>query len=139
MQDVLERPVTSYMHRLFVVLDESMSVASAVKQMHSHNAGTIVVSRGNTPIGIVTDSDIIDKVVMRGEDSDEVFLKSIMSAPLVTISPKGTVKHALQLMRLNQIKRIPVADTSGILGVVTQESSLLSQLSLEQPLEKAQA
>jgi trk system potassium uptake protein TrkH len=99
-----------------------MSVASAVKQMHSHNAGTIVVSRGNTPIGIVTDSDIIDKVVMRGEDSDEVFLKSIMSAPLVTISPKGTVKHALQLMRLNQIKRIPVADTSGILGVVTQES-----------------
>jgi trk system potassium uptake protein len=122
MQDVLERPVTSYMHRLFVVLDESMSVASAVKQMHSHNAGTIVVSRGNTPVGIVTDSDIIDKVVMRGEDSDEVFLKSIMSAPLVTISPKGTVKHALQLMRLNQIKRIPVADTSGILGVVTQES-----------------
>jgi trk system potassium uptake protein TrkH len=99
-----------------------MSVASAVKQMHSHNAGTIVVSRGNIPVGIVTDSDIIDKVVMRGEDSDEVFLQSIMSAPLVTISPKGTVKHALQLMRLNQIKRVPVADTSGILGVVTQES-----------------
>ena len=50
------------------------------------------------------------------------FLKSIMSAPLVTISPKGTVKQALQLMRLNQIKRIPVADTFGILGVVTQEA-----------------
>ena len=122
MQDVLERPVTSYMHRLFVILDENMSVASAVKQMHSHNAGTIIVLRGNTPVGIVTDSDVINKVVMKGEDSDEVFLKSIMSAPLVTISPKGTVKQALQLMRLNEIKRIPVADTSGILGVVTQES-----------------
>jgi trk system potassium uptake protein len=122
MQDVLERPVTSYMHRLFVILDENMSVASAVKQMHSHNAGTIIVLRGNTPVGIVTDSDIINKVVMKGEDSDEIFLKSIMSAPLVTISPKGTVKQALQLMRLNEIKRIPVVDTSGILGVVTQES-----------------
>jgi trk system potassium uptake protein len=122
MQDVLERPVTSYMHRLFVILDENMSVASAVKQMHSHNAGTIIVLRGNTPVGIVTDTDIINKVVMKGEDSDEVFLKSIMSAPLVTISPKGTVKQALQLMRLNEIKRVPVADTSGILGVVTQES-----------------
>ncbi|MDQ4016459.1 MAG: CBS domain-containing protein [Thermoproteota archaeon] len=99
-----------------------MSVASAVKQMHSHNAGTIIVLRGNTPVGIVTDTDIINKVVMKGEDSDEVFLKSIMSAPLVTISPKGTVKQALQLMRLNEIKRVPVADTSGILGVVTQES-----------------
>jgi trk system potassium uptake protein TrkH len=95
MQDVLERPVTSYMHRLFVILDENTSVASAVKQMHSHKADTIIVLRGNTPVGIVTDSDIIDKVVMKGEDSDEVFLKSIMSAPLVTISPKGTVKQAL--------------------------------------------
>jgi trk system potassium uptake protein TrkH len=45
-----------------------------------------------------------------------------MSAPLVTISPKGTVKQALQLMRLNQIKRIPIADSFGILGVVTQEA-----------------
>lgn len=122
MQNVLERPVTSYMHRLFVILDENMSVASAVKQMHSHNAGTIIVLRGNTPVGIVTDTDIINKVVMKGEDSDEVFLKSIMSAPLVTISPKGTVKQALQLMRLNQIKRIPIADSFGILGVVTQEA-----------------
>jgi trk system potassium uptake protein len=59
---------------------------------------------------------------MKGEDSDEVFLKSIMSAPLVTISPKGTVKQALQLMRLNQIKRVPIADSFGILGVVTQEA-----------------
>src|ERR671915_101711 len=122
MQDVLERPVTSYMHRLFVILDENMSVASAVKQMHSHNASSIIVLRGNTSVGIVTDTDIINKVVMKGEDSDEVFLKSIMSAPLVTISPKGTVKQSLQLMRLNQIKRVPIADTFGILGVVTQES-----------------
>jgi trk system potassium uptake protein TrkH len=110
------------MHRLFVVLDENTSVSSAVKQMHSHNADTIIVLRGNTPVGIVTDSDIINKVVMRGEDSDDVFLNSIMSAPLVTISPKGTVKQSLQLMRLNQIKRIPIVDSSGILGVVTQEA-----------------
>jgi trk system potassium uptake protein TrkH len=110
------------MHRLFVILDENISVASAVKQMQSHNADTIIVLRGNTPTGIVTDSDIIDKVVMRGEDSDEVFLKSIMSAPLITISPKGTVQQALQLMRLNQIKRIPVADATLILGVVTQQA-----------------
>ena len=122
MQDVLERPITSYMHRLFVIVDESANVAAAVQQMHSHNAATIIASRGNIPVGIVTDSDIIDKVVMRGEDSDQVFLKSIMTSPIVTLSPKGTVKQALNLMRLNQIKRIPVADSSGILGIVTQES-----------------
>ena len=122
MQEVLERPVASYMHRLFVILDENTSVASAVKQMHSHNADAIIVLRGKTPVGIVTDTDILNKVVMKGEDSDEVFLKSIMSSPLVTISPKGTVKQALNLMRLNQIKRIPVADMLGVIGLVTQEA-----------------
>ena len=47
--------------RLFVILDENTSVSSAVKQMQSHNADTIIVSRGNMLVGIVTDSDIIDK------------------------------------------------------------------------------
>ena len=122
MPGILERPVTSYMHRLFIILDENTSVASAVKQMHSHNAEAIIVLRDNMHVGIVTDSDLIDKVVMKGEDSDEVFLKSIMSTPLVSISPKGTVKQALHLMRLNQIKRLPVVDSSAVLGIVTQQA-----------------
>ena len=122
MPGILERVVTSYMHRLFIILDENTSVASAVKQMHSHNAEAIIVLRDNMHVGIVTDSDLIDKVVMKGEDSDEVFLKSIMSTPLVCISPKGTVKQALHLMRFNQIKRIPVVDASGVLGIVTQQA-----------------
>lgn len=75
------------MHRLFVILDENTNVASTVQQMNSRSADVIIVSRGNIPVGIVTDSDMLDKVVMKGEDSDQVFLKSIMSELLVTISP----------------------------------------------------
>jgi trk system potassium uptake protein TrkH len=110
------------MHRLFIVLDENTNVASAVQQMSLHKAKVIIVSRKGVASGIVTDSDILDQVVMKGEDSDEVFLKSIMSSPLVTISPRSTVKQALHLMRLNQVKRLPIVDTSGVAGVVTQES-----------------
>ena len=120
--DVLEKSITSYMHRLFVVLDQNTNVASAVQQMSANSAETIIVSINDRPSGIVTDSDVLDGVVMTGKDSDQVFLKSIMSTPLVTISPKGTVKQALQLMRLNAVKRIPVTDGTAILGIVTQES-----------------
>lgn len=104
------------------MLDESMSVHSAVQQMNLHKAEAIIVSRNGSAVGIVTDSDILDQVVMRGEDSDDIFLKSIMSVPLVTISARGTARQALELMRLNQVKRIPITDTSGVVGVVTQES-----------------
>jgi hypothetical protein len=46
------------MHRLFVILDEDPSVASAVKQMHSHNADAIIVLRGNMHVVIVTDRQL---------------------------------------------------------------------------------
>ena len=58
---------------------------------------------------------------MKGEDSDQVFLKSIMSSPIITISARANARQALELMRLNVIKRIPVTDNIHILGIVTQE------------------
>lgn len=121
MDGVLERPVTSFMHRLFVVLHEDANVAYAVQHMQSHNAEAIIVMKDGAASGIITDSDVLDKVVMRGEDSDMVYLKSIMSTPVVTMSARGTVRQALNLMRLNHIKRIPITDSSGVVGIVTQE------------------
>ena len=121
MDNVLERPVTTYMHRTFVILDENTNVASAVQQMHLNKADVIIVSKDGAANGIVTDSDILDEVAMKGEDSDQVYLRSIMSTPLVTLSAKGTVKQALQLMRLNQVKRVPITDAAGVVGIVTQE------------------
>jgi trk system potassium uptake protein TrkH len=90
--------------------------------MHDKKAETIIVkNEKNEYVGIVTDSDILDKIVMRGEDSDQVSLKTIMSSPLLTISAKANARQALELMRLNVVKRIPVTDNIHILGIVTQE------------------
>ena len=121
-QDVLERPAMSYMQREFVTLEEGASVASAVEQMQSQKLESVIVTRGGLAVGIVTSGDVVEKVVLKGEDSGRISLKSVMSYPLVTMSSAGTVKQALQLMRLNKIKRIAVADGIGIIGVVTQRS-----------------
>ena len=66
--ETLERPVLSYMHGQFIILDEDIDAANAVKQMHSKKAETIIVKGKNDEkfSGIVTDSDILDKIVMRG-------------------------------------------------------------------------
>ncbi len=119
--DPLERSVLSHVHGQFFVLDENVDVASAVKQVHAKNAETIIVTTDEKPIGIVTDSDILDKIVMRGANSDKVLLKSIMSSPIVTLSSKATVRQALNIMRVNVIKRIPIIDDEKVLGIVTQE------------------
>jgi trk system potassium uptake protein len=121
MTDPLERPVLSYVHGQFFVLDENVDVASAVKHAHAKNAETIIVTRSEKAIGIVTDSDILDKVVMSGAHSDKTLLNTIMSSPIVTLSSKATVRQALNIMRLNSIKRIPIVDDEKVLGIVTQE------------------
>ena len=130
MVDALSRTITTYVHGQFVKVEENAIVTHAVSLLHSSKAETIIVTtKEGNPIGIVTDTDILDKVVSRGEDSDFVNLKSIMSSPIITISSTATVKQALYLMRKNRIKRLPVtADKTGdisndkIIGIVTQES-----------------
>ena len=123
MVDPLERSVISYMHGQFILIDEQSNVADAVKEMKLKKAETIIVTKGGKKlVGIVTDSDILDKVVMKGEDSDQIYLKSIMSYPLITISAKATVEQALQSMRVNTIKHLPITSNENIIGIVTQES-----------------
>jgi trk system potassium uptake protein TrkH len=122
MSDILERAATAYMNRQFVIVDENTNVAASVQQMNARKTDTIIATREGTPVGIATDSDILDKVVMAGEDSDEVYLRSIITSPLITLSARGTVGQAIQLMRINGIKRIPITHDGSIIGLVTQHS-----------------
>jgi trk system potassium uptake protein TrkH len=130
MVDALNRTITTYVHGQFVKVEENATVTDAVSLLHSKKAETaIVITKNEKPIGIVTDTDILDKVVSRGEDSDFVTLKTIMSSPIITISSSATVKQAIDLMRKNRIKRLPVTvdkigdnNNNKIIGIVTQET-----------------
>ena len=75
--------------------------------LYDKKAETIIVKNNKDEyVGIITDSDILDKIVMRGKDSDRVQLRTIMSSPLIIISAKASVRQALEPMRLNTVKRI---------------------------------
>ena len=128
MVEPLERPLSSYIHTQFVTADENSSVAEAVKVLQSKDVEIILVTANGKYVGIVTDSDILEKVVMKGEDSDLVFLKSIMTSPIITLPSSSTVRQAIQLMRAHKIKHLPVTDSTNnddeekkIIGTVTQQ------------------
>ena len=115
MVEPLDRPLSSYIHTQFVTADENSSVAEAVKILQPKNVEIILVTsslNGGKYVGIVTDSDILEKVVMKGEDSDLVFLKSIMTSPIITLPSSSTVRQAIQLMRAHKIKHLPVTDST---------------------------
>jgi trk system potassium uptake protein len=127
MVEPLERPLSSYIHTQFVTADENSSVAEAVKILQPKNVEIILVTSSNGKyVGIVTDSDILEKVVMKGEDSDLITIKSIMASPIISLPSSSTVRHAIQLMRAHKIKHLPVTDSTDndkekIIGTVTQQ------------------
>jgi trk system potassium uptake protein len=128
MVEPLERPLSSYIHTQFVTADENSSVAEAVKGLQSKDVEIILVTANGKYVGIVTDSDILEKIVMKGEDSDLVFLKSIMTSPIITLPSSSTVRQAIKVMRAHKIKHLPVTDSTNnddeekkIIGTVTQE------------------
>lgn len=120
MENALDRPVTSFVSRQFVLIDGETDVAKAVETMQARNGDTIIVTSRGEPIGIVTDSDILDKVVQTGGDSDRILLKTIMTRPVITASPKATAREVLGLMRFYKIKRIPIIEDEKVVGIVTQ-------------------
>jgi trk system potassium uptake protein TrkH len=127
MVEPLERPLSSYIHTQFVTADENSSVAEAVKILQPKNVEIILVTSSNGKyVGIVTDSDILEKVVMKGEDSDLIIIKSIMASPIISLPSSSTVRQAIQLMRAHKIKHLPVTDSTDndnekIIGTVTQQ------------------
>jgi signal-transduction protein with cAMP-binding, CBS, and nucleotidyltransferase domain len=81
--DTLERSVASYINEQYISLDETTRVTNAVNQMHPKKVETIIIvmPKDEKPIGIVTEREVLDKVVINGIDPDEIFPNDIMTSP----------------------------------------------------------
>lgn len=97
------------------------TVVDAAKDLYDHDTGSLVVTEAgtNTPVGIVTKSDI-NMVVAEGKSPTEVSVRKIMSTPTICISTTDTVQTAAELMRNHSIKKLPVTDEKEeLVGMLT--------------------
>jgi CBS domain-containing protein len=102
--DIIERDVAT--------LCEDDNVVEATRLMNSKNTSCIIVRLKNSeePIGIVTDRDILYRVVAESKDPSKITLKEIMSSPLHTVDKDMLVKDAVSIMRNKGIRRIVVTN-----------------------------
>jgi len=116
------------------------TVSTVSEMMLSSNIGSIVVISNGKPVGIITERDIIEKVVKAGKDPRETTAKEIMSSPTVTIEHNRSVSEALKLMREKGIRRLAVTQKGKLVGVVT-ERRLLSVAPVQKilvPIDKSE-
>ena len=101
-------------------LPESTTVREAAETMRANDIGDVVVVDDNGAIsGILTDRDIVVRVVAEGRDPRATRIGDIASHELTAASPDDPVDRAVQLMRERAIRRLPVVDKGKPVGIVS--------------------
>lgn len=95
------------------------SILEAAEMMTRHEIGCVVVTEKGKPVGVVTERDILNRVVFKRKDPAETRLHDVMSSPLVTIGPNVAVMDAVQVMIRNKIKKLVVAEGEDLLGILS--------------------
>ena len=114
--------VQDVMSRDPVCCDRESDLADVARLMAQSDCGEIPVcdERGR-PVGVVTDRDIVCRVVARGENPLEHRAADCMSEPVVTATPTMSVADCARLMETHQVRRLPVVDDRGVCcGIVAQ-------------------
>lgn len=106
-----------------IILNESTNLAEAARLMRKEQVSSILVGQDSQHvIGIVTERDILYRVVAESRGPFKTTLKEIMSSPLVTVDEATPVKDAVALMRRNAIRRVPVIKGGKVVGILTLKS-----------------
>ncbi len=124
-------PVKEVMTREVCTIRKSDSVHTLAKRMVEYGVGSAVVIENGKPIGIVTEKDLISKIVARNRTPAKVKIEEVMTHPIITITPHTSLREAAMIMIKRGIRRLPVVDNSGnLVGIITDNDILSVSLDL---------
>jgi CBS domain-containing protein len=102
-----------------LLLEDSSTVADAARAMKGADVGPVpVIREDGTLCGIVTDRDIVVRVVAEDLDPKTTKIRDIASTELHTLRPDDTVEDAVKLMRQHAIRRLPIVEADKPVGIV---------------------
>jgi CBS domain-containing protein len=110
------------MSRPVIVVDPDSSVSYAMTLMRRRNIHSVVVdiTNDNPVYGILTTTDIRDKIVASDQDPAKTRVREIMSGPILTATPEWSLKECSRKMQENNIHHMPVADEHGaLIGIIS--------------------
>lgn len=117
--------VSDVMSRKLITADVSETAETIGGKMTAARTGCVIVIREAQPVGIVTERDMVVKVISKNLQPSTVKAEALMSTPLITISPEKSTELASREMVRHKIRRLPVVQGKKLIGIVT-DSDLLS-------------
>jgi CBS domain-containing protein len=124
-------PVKEVMTTEVCTVRKGDSVHNLAKRMIEYGVGSAVVIENGRPLGIVTEKDLIAKIVARNKVPSQVRIEEIMTSPIITINPNTSLREAADIMIKRGIRRLPVVNDSGnLVGIITDNDILSVSLDL---------
>ncbi len=102
-----------------VTVTADLNVKEAVKVMNDFEIGCLIVVEDGKAVGILTERDILKRVVEKGKDPEKTLVKDVMSKPLIVVNPEMGLEEAIETMFKNKIKKLPVVKDGKLVGLVT--------------------
>lgn len=102
-----------------VTVDADVNMKEAVKRMNDFEIGCLLVIENGRIVGILTERDVLRRVVAESRKPEETLVKEVMTKPLVVVDPEATLKDAVELMFSKKIKKLPVVKGGKLVGLVT--------------------
>lgn len=122
-----------------ITIDEGASVKEAADVINQADIGSIIATRRGKAVGIVTERDLLKRIVAEGRNAKKTKVKEIMPVPLITISPDMDIEEASRLMFEKKIKKLLVLDSNRLVGLVSLTDIARAQPSIANLLQKLAA
>ncbi|MBE2212865.1 MAG: CBS domain-containing protein [Opitutaceae bacterium] len=109
----MNTPVSTLLHEKGITVYHARpdtTVRDAVRQMNDHHVGALVVTRGERPVGMFTERDVLMRIVAAGLDPDSTPVEAVMSRRLTVIRPETTVDEAMAIITRERHRHLPVVD-----------------------------
>jgi CBS domain-containing protein len=118
------------------IVQPEISILESAKIMKKRKIGNVLVTKEDLLVGILTESDIIKKVVAEGKKPEQVTAGEIMSTPVIIIDPYVGLEEAMKTMGKCNVRRLPVVEKDELIGIITQKdisriSPILHEISRE--------
>jgi len=102
-----------------ITVGEKATVKEAVELMNKHEIGCLIVVKKKKPTGIVTERDMLKRILLESKNPEKSKVNDIMSKPLIVGKPQMPIEDAVKLMFKRNIKKLPVAENDHLVGLVT--------------------
>lgn len=117
--DDVFRPLSILMQKVIEKTDRDEQVSSAARHMADKRIGGLLVTEGGEIKGIVTERDLVQKVLAKDLDPNQVQVGTVMSEPLIKIDINRTVHDASDLMAEKGIRHLPITENHKIVGILS--------------------